>query len=276
MAARVAAISIASRGIDTMTLLVSLLVASALVRDVSYPNSSGGKTGAYLVEPSSAQKGAKKGPAVLFVHWYDSDSQDSNRTQFLREAIPLADDGVTSLLIDTMWSDTKWFLSRDSSHDVEESERQVRDLGKALDYLLANPRVDAARVAYVGHDFGAMYGMVLASREKRVKAWAFQAGTASFSDWFLYYPKREGADRQAFIDKLAPLDPVKHIGAATPLLLQFATKDPYVPEAKAKLLMEAAQEPKTVLWYESGHPLTEKAVKDRLEWLRGQLGIVRK
>ena len=256
-----------------MSLLVSLLVAAALVRDVSFPNSTGGKTAAYLVEPSSP--GAKKGPGVLFVHWYETDAPDSNRSQFLREAIPLAEDGVTSLLIDTMWSDPPWFLTRDSSHDFEQSEKQVRDLGKALDYLMANSKVDPAAVAYVGHDFGAMYGMVLASRDKRVKAWAFQAATASFSDWFLYYPKREGAAKQAVIDRLAPLDPVKHIGSASPVLLQFAKKDQFVTEEKAKQLIDAAHEPKRVIWYESGHALTMQASADRLIWLRQQLGIVR-
>lgn len=228
-----------------MNRLLGLLVAGALVRDVSFPNSTGGRTGAYLVEP--AAKTAKNRPAILLVHWLETDAPDSNRTQFLPEAIPLADDGVTSLLIETMWSNPKWFLSRDSSRDVEESERQVRDLGTALDFLLKQPHVDPKRLAYVGYDFGAMYGMVLASRDKRVKAWALQAGTASFSDWFLYYPKREGANRQAFIDRLAPLDAVKHIADATLLLLQFGTKDPFVPAARANLLIDAAHEPKTVL-----------------------------
>ena len=99
-----------------MSLLLGLLIAGALVRDVSFPNSTGGRTGAYLVEPS--RPSPKKNAAVLFVHWYETDAPDSNRTQFLREAIPLADDGVVSLLIETMWSESKWFLSRDSSRDV--------------------------------------------------------------------------------------------------------------------------------------------------------------
>lgn len=252
-----------------MTLVVGLSMAAALVRDVSFPNSTGGRTGAYLVEP--ANLGPKKGPAVLFVHWLETDAPDSNRTQFLREAIPLADDGVTSLLIETMWSNPKWFFTRDSGRDFEESERQVKDLGKALDFLLKQPKVDPARVAYVGHDFGAMYGMVLASRDKRVKWWAFQAATASFTDWFLLLPKRDGADREAFIEKMAPLDPMKHIPSASPVLLQFATKDRFVPEARAKALIEAAREPKTVLWYDAGHGLTDKAVEDRLAWLRRQM-----
>ena len=248
----------------TCALLVGLVLAGALVRDVSFPNSTGGRTGAYLVEPTNS----KKGPAVLFVHWLETGAPDSNKTQFLREAIPLAEEGVTSLLIDTMWSNPKWFFTRDSSRDLEESERQVNDLGKALDFLLKQPKVDLKRVAYVGHDFGAMYGMVLASRDKRVRWWAFQAATASFSDWFLFLPKREGADREAFIAKLAPLDPAKHIGNATPVLLQFGKKDQFVPEARAKVLIDAAQDPK-LLWYEAGHALNDIAVEDRLAWLRG-------
>jgi fermentation-respiration switch protein FrsA (DUF1100 family) len=133
--------------------------------------------------------------------------------------------------------------------------------------------VNAAKIGYVGHDFGAMYGMVLASREKRVKFWAFQAATAWFSDWFLYYPKREGVERQAVIDRLAPLDPVNHIPAASPVLLQFAKKDQFVTEAKANQLIAAAKEPKKVLWYDSGHALTVQATADRLIWLRQQLGV---
>jgi hypothetical protein len=85
-----------------MTLLFTLLVTQALVRHVTFPNSTGGRTGAYLVEPSKGT--VKRGPGLLFVHWYETDAPDSNRSQFLREAVPLASDGVTSLLIDTMWS----------------------------------------------------------------------------------------------------------------------------------------------------------------------------
>ena len=55
-----------------------------------------------------------------------------------------------------------------------------------LDVLLANSRVDPKRVAYVGHDFGAMYGMVMTGVDQRVSvaAWAAQAfSTTSPSCW---------------------------------------------------------------------------------------------
>ncbi len=263
MAQRIAAISLAAA---SLTLFAA---SGARVHEVSFPDSIGAPTAAWLVEPGSPVKG--KRCAVLFVHCYDNEAGDSNRNQFLREAIPLTENGCVSLLIDTMWSQTPWFRKRDALKDFENSEKQVRDLAKALDFLLAQKNVDPARVAYVGHDFGAMYGMVLSARDKRVKAWALQAGTASFSDWFLYFPKREGADRQAVIDRLAPLDPAKHIGNATPLLLQFGKHDRFVPEAKAKALYEAAKDPKEIRWYDAGHALDEQAVTDRLAWVRKQI-----
>jgi predicted esterase len=77
------------------------------------------------------------------------------------------------------------------------------------------------------------------------------------------------------IDKLAPLDPAKHIGDAGPaVLLQFGRRDRHVPAARAKVLIEAAKEPKEVRWYDAGHALDEKAVEDRLRWLRSRLKVL--
>ena len=35
---------------------------------------------------------------------------------------------------------------------------------------------------------------------------------ASFTDWYLFTPKKEGAEKDAFVAKLAPLDPIAHSG----------------------------------------------------------------
>ena len=56
---------------------------------------------------------------------------------------------------------------------------------------------------------------------------------------------------------LAPLDPVRYIGAASPrpVLLQFGRSDHYVPEAQANEFFAAAREPKKILWYDASHGL---------------------
>jgi dienelactone hydrolase len=241
------------------------------IHDVTFANLTGGRTAAYLV--ASAKPG--KSAAILFVHWLEPHAKDSNRTQFLGQAVELAKLGTTSLLIETMWSDPEWFNRRDPSQDYAKSVQQVKELGRALDVLLAQPQIDKNRVAYVGHDFGMMYGAVLAGTDRRVHVWALQAGTTSFSDWFLLFPRREGEERRKVIEELAPLDPVKHIGkaAGSPVLLQFGKTDPYVPLPKAQEFYDATKEPKKILWYEAGHGLNGEAIHDRQEWLKEQLHL---
>jgi dienelactone hydrolase len=240
------------------------------VYDFSFVNLHGGRTAAYLVPSIKGRRSA----AVLFVHWYEPKSHDSNRTQYFEQAIELAKLGTTSLLIETMWSDPLWFEKRHQTDDYYTSIGQVKELRRALDVLLAEPGIDKNRVAYVGHDFGMMYGAVLAGVDDRPKVWALQAGTTSFSDWFLLGSKLQGDARTKFIDLMAPLDPVKYIGsAAGPILMQFGKSDHFVPEPKAKEFFAAAPEPKKILWYQAGHGLNEEAVRDRQAWLKQQLKL---
>jgi outer membrane protein assembly factor BamB/dienelactone hydrolase len=241
------------------------------VRDITY-GADGRRTAAYLVSPSAE---GKSRPAALFVHWYEPQSKDSNRTQFLEQARTLAARGAVSLLVETMWSDPAWFRARDSAKDYDHSVEQVRALRRALDVLLARPDVDPARVAYVGHDFGAMYGAVLAGVDPRVTAGvALQAGTTSFADWFLISAKLQGEAREKFVERLSPLDPVHFVGQAkAPVYFQFATSDPYVSKANADAFYAAAREPKEIRWYEGGHGLSPQAVADRQEWLIARLGL---
>jgi dienelactone hydrolase len=231
-----------------------------------------GSRKAYLVKPGGAYQNAA---AILFVHWYEPESPDSNRTQYLRQAIELAREGVVSLLPETMWSEPKWFPMRNLERDYEVSVEQAAELHKALDFLLAQPGIDRKRVAYVGHDFGMMYGLLLSKDDKRPTAWALQAGTAGFEDWFLYGRQRlPELEKQKVRDRLAPIAPHAFIGElGAPVLLQFGTKDFHVPPARASLLVEKAKSPKMVLYYDAGHGLNDEAVRDRMAWLRTMLSL---
>ena len=152
--------------------------------------------------------------------------------------------------------------------------QQPKDLRRALDVLLSLSRIDAARVAYVGHDFGAMYGTLAAAADRRIRAFVFMAGAPSFTDWFLYGPPMPPDARQAFVDQMAPLDPTRHLARLdVPLLLQFANADEHVARPRRDLVIAAAREPKTVRFYDAGHELNEAATRDRIDWLKGQLKI---
>jgi len=238
------------------------------VRQLTYDTLAGGTNPATLVTPGAAATSPR--PAVLFVHWYEPPRPTSNRTEFLAEAVELAMDGTTSLLIDTPWAGEQWFPTRDSAKDYEFSVQQVKEIRRALDVLMLQPNVDKTRVALVGHDFGAMYGALAAAADPRITAFVYMAGTSSFSDWFLFAPKREGAEKDAFVAKLAPLDPIKHLPRISPrpILLQFGSKDQFVKNDAAKAMADAVTGPKTVKTYDFEHELTYQARLDRLAWLR--------
>jgi predicted esterase len=244
----------------------------AVIADVTYQTLTRTRRAAYLVTPRTSASG--RHPAVLFVHWYEPPNPTSSRKEFLPDAVELAGDGVISLLVDTMWSDPEWFTSRNPENDLGHSIEQVKELRRALDVLASRPGVDPSRVFYVGHDFGAMYGALVAGVDaSRLKGFVFMAGTRSFSDWFLLWPKRDDAARAAVIGRLAPLDPTRHLRKADglPVLFQFATRDKFVTKAAAGDLVASAAGPKDVRWYDAEHALNAEATRDRVAWLRARL-----
>lgn len=219
----------------------------------------------YLVRPASPS-----GPAVLWLHWFD-EAPNANRTQFLAEARQLADAGVVSLLpqLEFPWKSAPRDLESDRSRIAVETAA----LGGALRTLADVPGVDPARLALVGHDFGAMHGMVLFGDVELAGA-VLIAPTPRWSDWFLRFWPVE-SDRYDYMRALEPVDPVTVVGRAnSPLLFQFGESDFYIAAMSGLELFQAAPEPKRLLTYPTGHAMEDGEItQDRLSFLREVLGI---
>jgi len=213
--------------------------------------------------------------AILYVHWYESEARDSNRTQFIEEAKEMARSGTVCLLVETLWSDMDFFYKRTQADDAGNSIQEVVNLRRFIDFLLAQSNVDPNRFAFVGHDFGGMYGVLAGSLDKRPSHYVIMASTPRFSNWYLYYPKLEREEREAFIQQMAEIDPITHVSnlSPAPVFFQFATDDFHVSRERAEEFFAAAQEPKEMKWYESGHSLNEEATKDRKSWLKQKLNL---
>jgi dienelactone hydrolase len=214
-------------------------------------------------------------PAILYVHWYEPQAPDSNRSQFKEEAQEMARAGAVCLLVETLWTDLDFFLKRTQEDDARNSLEEVVNLRRALDFLLSRPGVDATRLAYVGHDFGGMYGVLAGSLDRRPTHYVIMAATPRFPDWYLYLPRLEGESRQAFIRQMAEIDPIAHVPNLSParVFFQFATKDPHVPQERAEEFFAAARAPREMKWYEAGHGLNQDAARDRKAWLKGKLKL---
>lgn len=214
-------------------------------------------------------------PAILYVHWYEPESPDSNRSQFVNEAIEMAKNGVICLTVETMWSDPDFFMKRTQTDDMQNSTEEVVNVRRFMDFLLSQPNVDTKRFAFVGHDFGGMYGVLAGSLDKRPTQYVIMAATPRFSDWYLYAPRLEGEAREKFIREMAEIDPIAHVPnlSPAPILFQFGNDDFHVPLERVEEFFAAGKEPKEKKIYTSGHHLNEEAAKDRNAWLRSQLGL---
>lgn len=213
--------------------------------------------------------------AILYVHWYEPWSPTSNRTQFREEAREMARGGAVCLLVETLWSDNDFFLKRTQEDDLQNSIEEVVNLRRAMDLLLSQQGVDAQSFAYVGHDFGGMYGVLAGSLDRRPTQYVVMASTPRFPDWYLYAPRLEGEAREAFIRQMSEIDPIAHIPHLAPaeVFFQFGANDFHVPKERAEEFFVAAQPPREMKWYEAGHGLNEDAAQDRKAWLREKLGL---
>ena len=241
------------------------------VRDVTFSAAPRGReVKAYIVVP----EGSGPFAGILWAHWLGEEK--SNRTQFLDEAVDLASRGVVSVLVDAMWSEPRWFMNRIPENDYQNSIRQVIELRRSLDLLLSQPHVDKARIGYVGHDFGAMYGMLMAGVENRVKTYVFIAATQSLNDWAFLGPQPKS--KAAYLRQNANLELTDSLREAKgpSKFFQFGKSDFYVSQADARILVVAASEPKERKLYDAGHKMDLKEIEsDRDDWLVKHLGLKR-
>jgi len=225
---------------------------------------------AYLVEPA----GQGPFPGILFVHWLGK-PETSNRTQFLEEAVGLAKKGAVSLLVDGIWSEPGWYGTRRHATDYRDAIGQVIDLQRAMDLLVSRSNVDVKRVALVGHDFGAMYGVLAEATRPRAKTYVLLAPTTTFHEWFLL-GKKKPQPLEAYLRQMAPLDPVRYLPQLKgSVFFQFAQVDRYVSPERVTEFSAAPVEPKRVRVYENtDHSMSNEIGRnERYRWLARELGL---
>jgi cephalosporin-C deacetylase-like acetyl esterase len=213
-------------------------------------------------------------PAILFVHWL-GDPKTTNHTEFEPDAIAFAKRGVSSLLVDAPWSHRGWFGQQGASADADiaSSRDEVIDLRRSLDLLQSLPGVDRSRLAYVGHDFGAMFGVMVASVDARARWWVFMAPNSSLGEWYLW--EKKIADRDVYLARLSVFDLANFAPklSANGVLFQFSQHDAYVTREHAQAIFQAiGARPKAMIWFDTDHALaTDEARENRVRWLTDRL-----
>jgi len=238
------------------------------IHDVSYASPANRTIKAFWVAPPA------EGPfaGVIFVHPAPGD-----RSTFLDESVMLAKKGAASLLMDAPWAQGEaWGRTLGQPEGDRKAFTQIAiDIRRAVDVIVSRPDVDANRIGYVGHSFGALFGGVLSGVEKRIKAYVLMAGTGSFTDLLaLNMPFLQGLALEEYRRVMSLIDPIYYVRHAAPaaLFFQFGLQDKAFPRERVVEYAEAGSEPKLVKWYNADHFLDDEARDDRIEWLGRQLG----
>jgi len=152
----------------------------------------------------------------------------------------------------------------------------VADFKAGADTLLQQPGVDAGRLAFVGHDYGAMHGALLMARDERIKGAVLMTGDPIWVTWFAAYWQFLSTDTEkaAYASRMAAYDPVNVLPATkAAFLIQFGSSDVYITRPEADRLAAAVPGEKSVRFYAAGHELNAAAMADRLAWLRPLLNL---
>jgi cephalosporin-C deacetylase-like acetyl esterase len=251
------------------------------ISEMSFDSPRGGQVTGYLVSPPGPGPFA----AILFGHW-----GLGNATEFLPEAIHYAERGAVSLLPDWPWVRQPPHRRDQGPLDKPETDlavfaQAVVDLRRGLDVLLSRPGVDSARLGYIGHSYGAQFGAVMNGVDRRPRAVVLMAGIpdnatflveSSDADMVGYRARWTREQLGRYMQVMAPLDAANWVGKIAPraLLMQFAEFERSIPMVSMRRYAAAAREPRTILWYPTGHELNDpKAWRDRTAWVAGQLRL---
>jgi cephalosporin-C deacetylase-like acetyl esterase len=252
----------------------------ATVYDITYASPKGGVVPAYLVVPAK-----EKGPfaAVVWGHWYWTNSDMRNRKQFLDEAVALAPAGVVSLLNDGPVARPGYVADNDllSEKRNEEKVQQVIDMRRGVDLLLTRKDVDPKRIAFVGHSYNATIGATLSGVDRRFKAFVLMAGSISDevnlrTGAYEQFRRQVGPEKfDAFMASHKYLDEGNFVAHAAPatVFLQYATQEPFLTPERAREYEKVVSQPKRFKLYEAPHALNAEARRDRIAFLAEQLKL---
>jgi dienelactone hydrolase len=200
-------------------------------------------------------------PAVLLLHGFSS----SRGRMSQAVGRPLLATGVASLALDLPYhgerSAENGTVPKNPLALVSAWRSAVAEARAAVDWLEEQPEVDPSRMGVVGYSLGGFLALMTAADEPRLQVVAL-AAAGDLPDQTPYATMvRSVVDPQRAARKLA----------GRPLLLLNGRRDTTTRPAQAERLFAAAEEPKTLLWYEGGHWPPPAAIEQVVQWVAAEL-----
>jgi dipeptidyl aminopeptidase/acylaminoacyl peptidase len=172
----------------------------------------------------------------------------------------------------------KTYVKLDNGLNREES---VKDIGKLIEWIKAQPDMDPERVAVIGGSYGGY--MTLASMthfNDRLRCGVDVVGISNFVTFLkntedyrkdlrrVEYGDERDPNMQAFLEAISPSNNVNKI--TKPMLIVQGANDPRVPMSEAEQMKKKLQEKGNDTWYllanDEGHGFRKKMNVDYYQW----------
>ena len=215
---------------------------------------------------------ASKRPAIIVLHGGLAGGKDDRGTTVLAELLARA--GWDVLAIDLLHFGERPTGLLTKFTDAEKHEmlynqpstylawvtQTVKDVGRALDFLIEQRGADPKRLAIVGLSRGATIGTIVGAVERRLSAVV------------LVYGGHFDAMERGHLPAACPANYIGHI-SPRPLLTINGNRDTDMVKEKEVLpLLRLAKPPKLSLWADTGHQLpTEEHRAAMVQWLQERL-----
>jgi dienelactone hydrolase len=200
-------------------------------------------------------------PAALLLHGYSSNKERLANT--IGRALAVR--GIASLAIDLPLHGDRddAFIAEARTNPLgllQHWRMALAEAQGAIGFLNDDRRIARGHIAIVGYSLGGYIALLTAAQEPRVRAVVIAAGG----------DLPAGAWSRMLRTIADPTVAVKAL-AGRPLLMLHGRSDRTIPPEQAERLFNAANPPKDIRWYDSGHVLPPSAADDAAEWLTNNL-----
>jgi hypothetical protein len=231
----------------------------------------------YVVLP----KGVKNPPAVLYLFGYKEDTDRFRDNRWCKEATAggVAVIGFVSALSASRFHDRpmrQWFVS-----ELQESlGSTVHDVKFILDYLAQRGDIDMQRIGMFGQSSGGAIALLAAAADPRIKV---VDALDPWGDWPVWLekswvvnvdPEHAHFTDPAFLNKVAPLDPVKWLPTlkSTRIRIQQVMDNNATPdECKDALRKAAPKQTEIVRWDHATQFFDASGGGKLYEWIKTQV-----
>ena len=230
----------------------------------------------YVILP----KGVKKPPVILYLYSFP---QDTKRFQDDHWCAGVTSDGYAAVGFVSAYTGHRLDYRNPTQSFISELQEALatstHDVQMILNYLASRGDLDMDRVGMYGQGSGGTIAILTSAADPRIKAIDVLTPWGDWPEWLAkaeIVPKEDRAKYLSpeFLEKVAPLDPVKSFpkARAQSVRMENVREDPNMPSASQERMEAAAPPIAEINQIGDFRALMPLAAGGRLfEWLRAQL-----